>query len=118
MATADEIAREAGKPKVSGTGRMGAPHNDDCTCQQCTHRKIAQIEAFAKITEALRVNAIKEALQTMISSAEVFVDSDDTITGYKVKTGALHRLFGLFVQWGEPLNVPSCLPMALDNEKR
>jgi len=106
------LAAEAAKPKVSGTGKMGAPHKGDCTCRQCTDRKIAHIEEYAMLATELRCNGIRADLERMIASAEVFVDNDDVITGYKVKTGALHRLFGKFAQWGNPLVIPSNLPLA------
>lgn len=39
---------------------------------------------------------VRRLLQSMHVSSSAFVDADGNITGYKVKTGALHRLFGMF----------------------
>jgi hypothetical protein len=49
---------------------------------------------------------LRDALQTMIASAEVYVERDEVI-GYRIKTGALHRVIGML-----GLTVPCNLPVA------
>jgi len=53
------------------------------------------------------VRELRRLLQTMINSAEVFVGEDDTIIGYKIKTGALHKIVGLFADADDPLTMPA-----------
>lgn len=51
------------------------------------------------------LSQIDELLQTMIVSAEVFTDADGTVTGYKIKTGALHKIVGLRTHLFFPQNM-------------
>jgi hypothetical protein len=39
---------------------------------------------------------VRRLLQSMHVSSSVFVDCEGNITGYKINTGALHKLFGMF----------------------
>lgn len=55
------------------------------------------------------LSEVKRQLNTMLASAEVFTDSQGVVIGYKIKTGALHRLVGLL-----DLTVPVNLPEAID----
>jgi hypothetical protein len=41
----------------------------------------------------------------MISSAQVYVDSEGVVIAYKIKTGALHKLIGHF-DISVPVNLP------------
>lgn len=61
--------------------------------------------------DSCKLAAVDEQLQRMIVSAEVYVDVEQTITGYKIKTGALHRLIGL-----RNLFVPQRLPVVSAHE--
>lgn len=49
---------------------------------------------------------VDELLQTMIVGAQVYVDAEQTITAYKIKTGALHKLAGLRSVLFFPQNLP------------
>lgn len=110
--TVEQIARDAAKPVVSGTGRMGAPHLDRCTCSACTERKVHQAEGSAKLCASIDLEQLRSHLETMLGSAEVYVDEADTITGYKIKTGALHRIIGFFAgRGGKGLPIPANLPV-------
>ena len=51
---------------------------------------------------------IRAALQTMIASAEVYTEGDE-VMGYRIKTGALHRLIGML-----GLTIPAGLPIAAE----
>jgi hypothetical protein len=48
---------------------------------------------------------VKELLTVMVHSAKVHVDKDGIITGYQIKTGALHKLAGL-LDITMPVNLP------------
>lgn len=61
--------------------------------------------------EHAMLEAIHGHLQRMIYSAEEFSDGE-AVTGYKIKTGALHQIVGLFVLAGKPLVIPTGLPQA------
>lgn len=48
-----------------------------------------------------------ELIQTMVNNAEAYVDCDgETVIGYKIKTGALHKLTGLL-----GIAIPANLPV-------
>jgi hypothetical protein len=61
---------------------------------------------------------IRRGLQTMINSAEVFIGNDDTVTAYKIKTGAIHRIIGAFADADESLTIPANLPAAPPSTQR
>jgi hypothetical protein len=61
--------------------------------------------------DSCKLEELDELLQRMIVSAEVYTDHEDTVTGYKIKTGALHRIIAL-----RNLFVPQHLPPASAHE--
>jgi hypothetical protein len=81
-------------------GVMGGPCIN-CGAPQPYHVGIRREEG-----RKMELKRIKEQLQIMICSAEVYVDADQNIIGYKIKTGALHRLIGML-----ELTVPIGLPI-------
>ena len=49
--------------------------------------------------EELALKAIRDSMQKMLYSAEPIIEKEGTefvVTGYKIKTGALHNIIGLF----------------------
>jgi hypothetical protein len=78
-------------------------------CPHCHGRVKIVSPAVETTTELAKVD---ELLQTMIVSSQVYVEADGTITGYKIKTGALHKLVGLRPN----LFFPQNLPLAVSRE--
>lgn len=70
-----------------------APHCSSCSC------------GLALEPPGNVLSQIDELLQTMIISAEVFTDADGSVTGYKIKTGALHKIVGLRTHLFFPQNM-------------
>jgi hypothetical protein len=54
------------------------------------------------------LKTIRQQLQRMINSAQVLTDGD-VVTGYKIKTGALHAIIGAFADADESLTIPANL---------
>lgn len=77
-------------------------------CQQLSALLAAQAPKPASGgSEPLSGNSpLRDALQTMVASAQVYAEGNE-ITGYRIKTGALHRVIGML-----GLTVPSNLPLA------
>jgi hypothetical protein len=53
-------------------------------------------------------DTLRNAMQIMVASAEQIVSGEDVI-GYRIKTGALHRIIGL-LGLTVPVNLPSAVP--------
>lgn len=71
------------------------PEHRGLTCDEVReHRSKAMRRTFAQAHANATLETIKQYLETMIHSAEVYVDAEDVITAYKIKTGALHKLIG------------------------
>ncbi len=71
------------------------PEHRGLTCDEVReHRRKAIRRTFAQAHANATLETIKQHLETMIHSAEVYVDAEDVITAYKIKTGALHKLIG------------------------
>lgn len=72
-----------------------------CSCLTKTpdvqyHNPACRYRLFHEAEMSLRVmDRLDELLQTMIIGAEVFTEPDGTVTAYKIKTGALHKIVGL-----------------------
>lgn len=56
------------------------------------------------------LSKIDELLQVMICSAEVFTDAEGTVTGYKIKPGALHKIVGVRTHLFFPQNMKEATP--------
>lgn len=54
---------------------------------------------------------VRDYLQSMIVGAEVYLDADQVVTAYKIQTGALHHIVGLFTTTDRPLFIPVNLPV-------
>ena len=52
---------------------------------------------------------VRESIEIMIASSEVFTDELGVIVGYKIKTGALHHLIG-YLDLAVPSNLPEAKP--------
>lgn len=98
---------------------MGGPCSH-CGISQPEHVGLSCVDAKARRGERLRqtsersshaatINTIKDNLQRMIASAEVYTDAEGVVTAYKIKTGALHRLIG-FLELTVPVNLPEVKP--------
>lgn len=96
--------------------RFGSqPEHLNLTCDEVRAARSEVIKrqlakAKEKPVSAPTIEQVRELLQTMIVSAEVFVQQEgpeQIITGYKIKTGALHKLIGLL-----SLHIPVNLPEA------
>jgi hypothetical protein len=71
------------------------PEHVGLTCEEVAkQRKAAMRKVFGQAHQNATLGTIKTLLETMIHSAEVYVDGEDVITAYKIKTGALHKLIG------------------------
>lgn len=87
------------------------PEHVGLTCEEVReHRKKAMRRTFAQARANATLGTIKEHLETMIASAEVYVNAEDVVIGYKIKTGALHKLIGHL-----GLMVPVNLPVVGDH---
>lgn len=60
---------------------------------------------------------ISDQLTIMMMSAKCYVDSEDTVTGYRIKTGAIHRVIGILAGAGCSVLIPSNMPLAEDAAK-
>lgn len=85
---------------------LSQPEHVGKTCEQAKevhdlHFKLTAERANHNAT----MNTVKEHLETMIHSAQVYVDAEDVIVAYKIKTGALHKLIG-FLGLTIPANHP------------
>jgi hypothetical protein len=85
---------------------LSQPEHVGLTCTDAKERRGAKLSlTLAKAHHEATLNTVKGHLQTMIHSAEVYVDKDDVVTAYKIKTGALHKLIG-FLELTVPVNLP------------
>lgn len=60
--------------------------------------------------EALILKIVEE-LNIMFASAQCEVDESDGIIGYRVKTGALHRIVGALAGIGQSVSIPANMPV-------
>jgi hypothetical protein len=76
----------------------------------------ALLAAAGKEAVAEPLKQIAEHLTIMMMSAKCFVDhdDDDAVIGYRIKTGAIHRVIGLLAGMGCPVSIPSNMPLAED----
>ncbi|KVV12360.1 hypothetical protein WK77_05970 [Burkholderia ubonensis] len=58
------------------------------------------------------LGSIALQLERMLLSAECYVGADQTVTGYRIKTGALHEILGILAGAGHPVEVPANMPIA------
>jgi hypothetical protein len=52
----------------------------------------------------------RDYTQVMVASSAEIIDEEGAVCGYKIKTGALHHLIGLFAQTDFPVSIPINLP--------
>ena len=85
---------------------LSQPEHVGLTCEQAIQQRREKVRAVSeRSSHQATLNAIKDHLQTMIASAEVYVDKEGIVTAYKIKTGALHKLIG-FLDLTVPVNLP------------
>lgn len=75
-----------------------------------------------KTNETVDAGVLKEiasALTVMMMSAKCFVDSadDGAVIGYRIKTGAIHKVIGILACAGHPVSIPSNMPLADDDRE-
>lgn len=54
---------------------------------------------------------IAERLTIMMMSAQCYVDEENTVIGYKIKTGSIHRIVGMMEGAGYTVMMPSNMPV-------
>lgn len=79
-------------------------------CTACGHGLHTPVDWPAAETSGDVLSKLDDLLQIMICSAEVFTDTDGTVTGYKIKTGALHKIVGLRTHLFFPQNMREASP--------
>lgn len=90
---------------------ISQPEHVGLTCGQAKSQRSERFRAASeRSSHAATLNTIKDHLQTMIASAEVYTDAEGIATAYKIKTGALHKLIGFL-----SLTVPVNLNRVLDS---
>jgi len=60
---------------------------------------------------------IAEQLTIMMMSAHCYVDGDGVVTGYRIKTGAIHRTIGILAGAGHHVSIPLNMPLAEETPK-
>lgn len=66
------------------------------------------------MSEAEALKEIAERLTIMFASAKCYTNpaDDDVVTGYKIKTGSIHRIIGILAGMGYPVMIPVNLALA------
>lgn len=86
------------------------PEHVGLTCDEAKAKRSKRIQnAWERSSNETTSNTVKDYLQQMIVSAEVFTDAEGIVTAYKIKTGALHKLIG-FLELSVPVNLPKAEP--------
>ena len=89
---------------------ISQPEHVGLTCKQAKEKRIQAFrQAAERSSHSATINTVKDHLQTMIASAEVYTDGEGIVTAYKIKTGALHKLIG-FLDLTVPVNLPEAKP--------
>ena len=85
---------------------LSQPEHVGLSCEDAVaKRSLKRLDASERSSHAATMNTVKDHLQTMIASAEVYTDAEGIVTAYKIKTGALHKLIG-FLSLTVPVNLP------------
>ncbi|MGF7131972.1 hypothetical protein P3T40_003455 [Paraburkholderia sp. EB58] len=84
------------------------------TAYEWTRARAAPGQPRAPENAALK--EIAQHLTVMMMSASCYVNPDDgdAVTGYRIKTGAIHRVIGFLAGLGYPVSIPSNMPLADD----
>lgn len=92
---------------------ISQPEHVGLSCDEARDKRRASLRAVSERSSSeATLNTVKDCLQCMIASAEVYTDADDVVVAYKIKTGGLHKLIG-FLGLTVPVNLPAA---ALDSK--